>query len=55
MSYNPISKPPLELNAAFKEALDRMEKTKENIFITGKVGTGKSTLLKLFFFSAYCI
>lgn len=43
-----INKQPLELNAAFKEALDRMEKTKENIFITGKAGTGKSTLLKLF-------
>ena len=48
MSDNPISNPPLELNAAFREALDRMEKTKENIFITGKAGTGKSTLLKLF-------
>jgi len=43
-----INKQPLELNAAFKEALDRMEKTPENLFITGKAGTGKSTLLKLF-------
>lgn len=43
-----FNKIPLELNASFREALNLMEKTRENIFITGKAGTGKSTLLKLF-------
>ena len=38
----------LELSNAFKHALDLMEKTSKNIFITGKAGTGKSTLLQLF-------
>jgi ATP-dependent DNA helicase PIF1 len=32
----------------FAAALDLMENTRENVFITGKAGTGKSTLLKLF-------
>lgn len=39
---------PLILDGAFTEALDQMEHTDENYFITGKAGTGKSTLLKLF-------
>lgn len=43
-----INKKPLELNADFKYALDLLEKTRKSIFITGRAGTGKSTLLRLF-------
>ena len=43
-----IEKTPLELNADFKYALDLIEKTDKSLFITGKAGTGKSTLLQLF-------
>lgn len=39
---------PLELNEDFKDILDLLEKTRENYFITGRAGTGKSTLLQLF-------
>jgi ATP-dependent exoDNAse (exonuclease V) alpha subunit len=39
---------PLELNADFKYALDVLEKTNRSLFITGRAGTGKSTLLQLF-------
>lgn len=38
----------LDLNEQFKYALDIMEKTSQNIFITGRAGTGKSTLLDHF-------
>jgi ATP-dependent exoDNAse (exonuclease V) alpha subunit len=38
----------IELNEQFKRALDLMENTDKNIFITGKAGTGKSTLLNYF-------
>lgn len=38
----------LEINPEFKEALDLLENTHRHLFITGKAGTGKSTLLKLF-------
>ncbi len=38
---------PLELSADFKYALDRIEQG-ANLFITGRAGTGKSTLLQLF-------
>lgn len=38
----------IELNTKFKQALNIIEKTNENIFITGKAGTGKSTLLTYF-------
>lgn len=41
------NKRPLELNPDFKYALDELEKG-QNMFITGRAGTGKSTLLKLF-------
>ncbi len=43
-----MNKNPLELNEDFKYALDVLEKTQKNIFITGRAGTGKSTLLQLF-------
>ena len=39
---------PLELNKEFRDVLDEMEKTNNNLFITGRAGTGKSTLLGLF-------
>ncbi|MDD3274930.1 MAG: AAA family ATPase [Candidatus Omnitrophica bacterium] len=38
----------LEINDEFKSAFGLMEHTKECLFITGKAGTGKSTLLKYF-------
>lgn len=38
----------LELSEDFKYALDLIEKTDASIFITGRAGTGKSTLLNLF-------
>ncbi len=37
-----------ELNPQFKRALDLMEHTDTNLFITGRAGTGKSTLLTYF-------
>jgi ATP-dependent DNA helicase PIF1 len=37
-----------KLTEKFKEAFDLMEYTKENIYLTGKAGTGKSTLLQYF-------
>ncbi|HUY69387.1 MAG TPA: AAA family ATPase [Alphaproteobacteria bacterium] len=40
--------PAPELNDKFREALRLMEDTDKNIFITGKAGTGKSTLLSWF-------
>jgi ATP-dependent DNA helicase PIF1 len=43
-----MEKDALELNADFQYALDRMEKSKDLLFITGRAGTGKSTLLQLF-------
>lgn len=41
-------KQPLELNDDFQFGLDTLEKTSKNLFITGRAGTGKSTLLHLF-------
>ncbi|MDP3026151.1 MAG: AAA family ATPase, partial [Nanoarchaeota archaeon] len=38
----------IELNDDFKRTLDVMENTNESILITGRAGTGKSTLLKYF-------
>lgn len=38
----------IDLNIQFKAALDLLENSKENLFITGKAGTGKSTLLDYF-------
>ena len=38
----------IDLNEQFKRALRTMEDTSQNVFITGKAGTGKSTLLRLF-------
>lgn len=38
----------ISFNPAINEALDLMENTGRNLFITGKAGTGKSTLLTYF-------
>lgn len=38
----------VELNEQFEHALDLMEHTDKNVFITGRAGTGKSTLLNYF-------
>jgi ATP-dependent DNA helicase PIF1 len=43
-----IEKEPLVLSSEYKYVLDEMEKSKNNLFVTGKAGTGKSTLLMLF-------
>ena len=40
--------PTIEINPGFRRALDIMEGTNRHVFITGKAGTGKSTLLELF-------
>ncbi len=39
---------PLILNADFRYVLDALEKGNKSMFITGRAGTGKSTLLQLF-------
>jgi len=39
---------PIPLNDEFNGILDQLEKTRDNLFITGRAGTGKSTLLQLF-------
>src|SRR3989339_2166397 len=38
----------IEINDQFKKAINLVENTNKNIFITGKAGTGKSTLLNYF-------
>ena len=38
----------IEMNEKFSKALDMMENSSKNAFITGKAGTGKSTLLNYF-------
>lgn len=43
-----LDKAVLELNSDFQLALDMIEKQGRSLFITGKAGTGKSTLLQLF-------
>jgi len=40
--------PEIEINEQFRKALDILDNTCKNVFITGKAGTGKSTLLKYF-------
>ncbi len=38
----------IDLNPSFKQALAMMKEGKQNLFITGRAGTGKSTLLQYF-------
>ena len=41
--------PEIEINPEFKEAMELMENSGKSVFITGRAGTGKSTLLTHFF------
>jgi ATP-dependent exoDNAse (exonuclease V) alpha subunit len=43
-----MDKKKIELNEQFKKALDVMEHTSRHVFVTGRAGTGKSTLLDYF-------
>jgi ATP-dependent DNA helicase PIF1 len=36
----------IEINSSFKKAIDLLERSDEHLFITGRAGTGKSTLLQ---------
>ncbi|KKT48252.1 MAG: AAA ATPase, partial [Parcubacteria group bacterium GW2011_GWF2_44_17] len=38
----------IDLNPHFKQALALMEQGDRHVFVTGKAGTGKSTLLQVF-------
>ncbi|MBU2530518.1 MAG: hypothetical protein KKD35_05705, partial [Elusimicrobia bacterium] len=40
--------PQVKLNTQFKKVLDLIENTSRSVFVTGRAGTGKSTLLKYF-------
>ena len=48
MSEPKQRKPSIDLNEQFRRTLDMMENTSKSVFITGRAGTGKSTLLNYF-------
>lgn len=48
LTMKTLTQPTIEINEKFKEALELIEGTIKNVFITGKAGTGKSTLLNHF-------
>lgn len=48
MTNNDTKPMTLDLNPDFLKALELMENTESNLFITGRAGTGKSTLLNYF-------
>jgi len=48
MSVTRSRRTQLDLNEQFRHALDILEHTNRSIFITGRAGTGKSTLLEYF-------
>jgi len=43
-----IEKPNIKIEGETKRAFNLLEKTNKNIFLTGRAGTGKSTLLQYF-------
>lgn len=43
-----MTKQPIKFSPEAQAALDLMEQTSQNLFLTGKAGTGKSTLLEFF-------
>ncbi len=43
-----IHQQPLELNTEFQDILNLLEQSDRSLFITGRAGTGKSTLLQVF-------
>ena len=43
-----VLKAPIVLNSEFRDTLKQLEDTNDSFFITGRAGTGKSTLLRLF-------
>lgn len=43
-----MNETPIDLNPEFRKALDVLENSNKHVFITGKAGTGKSTLLSYF-------
>ena len=48
MNKSKQNTPAIELNEEFKQALELMENSGKSVFITGRAGTGKSTLLTYF-------
>ncbi len=48
MSNSKLKPPSIDLNREFKQALELMENSGKSVFITGRAGTGKSTLLTYF-------
>ncbi len=46
--YTPENSTSLHMSETFKKALRMMDGSRKNLFITGKAGTGKSTLLQYF-------
>ena len=48
MNKSKQNTPAIDLNKEFKQALELMENSGKSVFITGRAGTGKSTLLTYF-------
>src|SRR5208283_3185050 len=48
MSNSKLKPPAIDINPEFKQALEIMENSGKSVFITGRAGTGKSTLLTYF-------
>lgn len=42
-------KKPIKLNSEFNKTLELLENSEDSFFVTGRAGTGKSTLLRLFY------
>ena len=43
-----VTAPPITLTAQAREVLRLLEQTRDPVFVTGRAGTGKSTLLQYF-------